>query len=76
MRSVADQILKALLDIDLGRFVSDAGGRFLGLLQARSVLAGHCSKKTTPRGSQVLDQQAMSTHAVLSGTARTADIVN
>jgi hypothetical protein len=76
MRSVTDQILKALLDVDLRSFVSDASSRFLGLLQARSVLARHRSEKTTPRSSQVLDQQAMSTLAVLSGVARTADIEN
>ena len=76
IRSVADQLLKALLDVDLGSFVSDARSRFPGLLQARSVLARHRAKKTASRCSQVLNQQTVSTLAVLPGVARTAGIKN
>ena len=69
-------MLKALLDVELRGFISDAGRRLLRFLQARPVLARHRSQKTTSRCSKVFNQQAVPTLAMLPGVARTAGIKN
>jgi hypothetical protein len=69
-------VLKALPDIDLGALIGDIPGRFLGLLQAGSVLRQHRSQKAGSRGSKMFEQQGIGAFALLADIAGPAGIEN
>jgi hypothetical protein len=67
-------VLKALPDIDLGTLIDDISGRFLGLLQAGSVLRPHRSQKADSRGSKMFEQQGVGAFALPADIAAPTSI--